>query len=218
MLAHCLDGSCALPAHPPWAPWVTLAQRSRPLPGLTRSGDAWIAHWWEGCLTVGVIDGLGHGDAASDAAALAVDAIASALHGPSPQSLDQVLYACDSALHGSRGAVIALCTFELSRRVSLFCGVGNIALVTSPAHGGRGVSFPGTLGGHMRTARVFESSLRQGDLFVLHSDGISSTFALTDYDGMSPESLVEAVESDHGKAHDDLTVVAVHVHAFPQDQ
>jgi serine/threonine protein phosphatase PrpC len=158
-----------------------------------------------------VADGLGHGPAAEEASQRAVQHTRELLAEDPRASLEGILRSCHRALAGTRGAALALCRFLPDEGKLRFCGVGNVALSIYPERRGLGISMPGVVGYRMRKVRVFESTLEPGDLVLVYSDGISSRLSLKSLASLPLEQLVERVEADHGKAHDDATVVAVRV-------
>ena len=70
-----------------------------------------------------MVDGLGHGPAAAQAAERATLAIAQA----SWEDLGAVMRHCDAALRGTRGAAVTLLRIGRDGKAE-HCGIGNIAL------------------------------------------------------------------------------------------
>ncbi len=213
LLVSCLDGKAELPVAPPWNQWLSVAGHSRPLPGYDRSGDAWLLHWTDLSLTVAVVDGLGHGALASDAAAAALRSLQDVLSRDGAAPLDELMRSCHRALCGGRGAAVALLRLDLRRRRESFCGIGNVTFLGRPQRSERGVSLPGIVGHTMRTARVFEVPSEVADLLVLHTDGIRSSFTIPGTESL-PESVVTAARA-WGRDGDDQALVAVRILALP---
>ena len=69
-----------------------------------------------------VIDGLGHGDPAADAAETAAAVLRA--HAASPPQ--QLLERCHEELRQTRGAVMTLAWFDLEARTLAWTGVGNV--------------------------------------------------------------------------------------------
>jgi negative regulator of sigma-B (phosphoserine phosphatase) len=136
-----------------------------------RSGDAHVAMALRDGALVAVIDGIGHGDEAADAAEAAVLAVQSAAE----QSPAQAMAACHQALVGSRGAVASLAWVRGSGRVT-WVGVGNVAGTIIGLHPGRPtsrlVARGGTLGHRVPLVRAVSVPIAPGDTLVLATDGV----------------------------------------------
>jgi anti-sigma regulatory factor (Ser/Thr protein kinase) len=181
---------------------------SIPLTGETECGDAW-AVWSAGELTsVFVSDGLGHG---RDAAAASAVAVAAFLRN-AERAAEDVIAAVHDALRGTRGAAVAIA--ELDRRLGVlhFCGLGNIGGVVSNA-GGREqhlVSLAGIAGHVARRMQKFTQPWQPGDVLVMHSDGLGTHWALSQYPGLAnrhPGVIAGVLARDHRRRNDDATVV-----------
>ena len=90
--------------------------------GEERSGDLAVFAGYDGGALVAVVDGLGHGDAAADASAIASETIRRH-RGEAPEAL---LRRCHAALRKTRGAVMTLAWFDLERHRLAWAGVGNV--------------------------------------------------------------------------------------------
>ena len=187
--------------------WGTVV---RPKMGQTVSGDTFvIAPFAPAGLQVCVIDGLGGGVEAARAAEAAAEVIR-AHPGDDPT---QLLQQSHHALHGTRGAVMALLTFDLPLRNVTYMGVGNIGVQVYSARSIKPISKNGIVGYRLPHLLKLAYSYNFGDTFVLYSDGVSSrlnidaTINLT----LSPQSLAERILQLHGKDNDDATVVVVRI-------
>lgn len=148
-----------------------------------------------------VIDALGHGPRAEQAAEQA----AAALRGASlAAGLEALFTAVHQALRGSRGAAMTIVLREGSRLRA--AGVGNVALRFVPPGALSLVPTEGVLGARLRTLRVAEGSAASGRL-ILHSDGISHRFDAARVTVGSLEEACERLIADHGVRHDDATVL-----------
>ncbi len=88
----------------------------------TPSGDQYlIAPFVHGTL-VAVVDGLGHGDAAAQAASLAVET----LKRSSDDTPAVLLFRCHEALHGLCGVSLSLALFDDRSGVLSWLGIGNV--------------------------------------------------------------------------------------------
>jgi negative regulator of sigma-B (phosphoserine phosphatase) len=189
---------------PPWLNWHV---GSRIAPGETISGDDYaMAFGPEGGLFA-VIDGLGHGLPAAQAAARA----RSVLMSEPCASLDVLVNRCHQELRKTRGAVVASGRLDRSGHLD-WLGVGNIGAVLLPS-GTRErrslSSFPGVVGASLPTLKVEGFGLLPGDMLVVATDGIRSAFAAGLPDRGSPEFMVEEALHSWRNAMDDALVLAL---------
>jgi phosphoserine phosphatase RsbX len=181
---------------------------ARPKRGQPVSGDAFVIEpFTPGGLQVGLIDGLGGGEEAARAAQAAVAVVRSA---PAQDPAD-LLRRAHLALHGTRGAVMALLSFNLTSRSLSFVGVGNIGVHVASAVPIRPISKNGIVGYRMPQLLKLAYNYQPGDTFVLFSDGVSSRLGhdLTLDLQLPPQQLAETILHRHGKDSDDATVVVV---------
>ncbi|MBC8027027.1 MAG: ATP-binding protein [Steroidobacteraceae bacterium] len=177
------------------------------LEGEIDCGDGWsILENSEG-VSVFVVDGLGHGTFAAEAAQAGIGAFAAnpfiAPH--------EILTRANAAMSRTRGGAGA-CARIVGDKVS-YAGVGNIAgaLVGDGKSQGL-VSHNGTLGIHKRTNQQFEYRRTPGAVLAMHSDGISARWDLKsrgDLLARHPAIVAAAIYRDHARGRDDATVVVV---------
>jgi serine/threonine protein phosphatase PrpC len=182
----------------------------RPKQGQTVSGDTYVVEEYEPRgLQVSVIDGLGGGVEAAKAAEGAAE-IMRANPGGDPAMLVQRAH---TAIHGTRGAVMAVMTFNLQLRSMSYIGVGNIGAHVYSSQPIKPISKNGIIGYRLPTLLKLAYSYNSGDTFVLYSDGVSSRFSLdsTIDPALAPQSLAEQILQQFGKDNDDATVVVVRV-------
>lgn len=182
----------------------------RPKSGQSVSGDAYVVeHFTPSGLQVAVIDGLGGGAEAARAAMGAVEII----RANPAQDPAELVRRSHVALHGTRGAVMALLTFNLAARSVSYIGVGNIGAQVYSAIPIKPISKNGTVGYKLPHLLKLAYNYNSGDTFVLFSDGISSRFSLDTSinTALEPQRLAETILSRHGKDSDDATVVVIRV-------
>jgi phosphoserine phosphatase RsbX len=179
--------------------------------GEGRSGDlAVFAPCSKGGL-VAVIDGLGHGDAAADAAEAAARIIEEYSEFP-PQEL---LERCHQQLRQTRGAVMTLAWFDLSQRAMHWTGVGNVEARFVRAGDDIGARYdsPVVLGGvvgyNLPQVRVGTIPLEPGDSVVLATDGVGADYSASLESGVPAQELAERVLERHHKGTDDALAVVV---------
>jgi phosphoserine phosphatase RsbX len=182
----------------------------RPKYGQSVSGDLFVVESFAPSgLQVAVIDGLGGGVEAARAATAAGEVVR-ANPATEPAMLMQQAH---TALHGTRGAVMALLTFNLQARSVSYIGVGNIGAQVYSAFPIKPISKNGIIGYRLPSLLKLAYNYNFGDTFVLYSDGISSRFNLDSQISatLEPQSLAELILQHHGKDSDDATVVVVRI-------
>ncbi len=179
--------------------------------GEVTSGDLGVVTLLpEGALVAG-IDGLGHGSEAARAARHAAEVV----RGSQTHDLVVLVQRCHVALRGTRGAAISLAFVSTSESAMTWLGVGNVeGRVLS---GDRSVTRPkgslalgrGVPGHELPAVRPATVEVRPGDVLVLATDGIESTFAdELDISG-STQTISERILANHWKRPDDALVVTV---------
>jgi phosphoserine phosphatase RsbX len=183
---------------------------ARPKYGQSVSGDLFVVEPFDPHgLQVAVIDGLGGGSEAAVASLAAGEVVRANLAAEPTMLIKQA----HTALHGTRGAVMALMTFNLHTRSMSYIGVGNIGAQVYSALPIKPISKNGIIGYRLPNLLKLAYSYNFGDTFVLYSDGISSRFNLDSQISatMEPQSLAELILQHHGKDSDDATVVVVRI-------
>jgi phosphoserine phosphatase RsbX len=179
--------------------------------GERRSGDlAVFAPSARGGL-VAVIDGLGHGDPAADAAAAAAEVLHAHPDDP-PQTL---LERCHDELRRTRGAVMTLAWFDLADRTVVWTGVGNVEARFVRAGDGLDsrhdspVVLGGVVGFNLPQVRTQTIPLEPGDAVVFATDGVEADFSRSLESGVRAQALADRVLERHGKGSDDALAVVV---------
>ena len=179
-----------------------------PKSGESVSGDAWAYHLDAARFTVIVVDGLGHGPQAADAASAAIRVFRQrpAL---APADLIEEIH---SALRATRGAAVSVAAIDRERQIVRFTGVGNVAAsMVSPHAPRQGLAqHNGTAGVTMRRVQEFTYPIRPHDVLVMHSDGIGTHWNAENHAGLwarDPALIAAAIYRDHTRGRDDATVV-----------
>lgn len=181
---------------------------NRPKAGQTTSGDAYVVEAFNpNGLQVALIDGLGGGAEAAEAATTA----ARVVQASPAQDSSEILRRSHVALRGTRGAVMALLTFDFAQCSVSYVGVGNIGLYVWSSMPIRPISRNGIVGYRMPALFKQAYTYHLGDTFVLYSDGVSGRFAFDpglDFTG-EPQELAERIVCHHGQSVDDASVLIV---------
>jgi anti-sigma regulatory factor (Ser/Thr protein kinase) len=186
---------------------IRLGVSSHAVEGETECGDAWGVAIDGERLSAVVIDGLGHGDAAAQAALAGAQAFAADPFGlPVP-----LMTSVHQSMVGSRGGAVAIAQFDAKRDQLHFAGVGNISASIQAAESSRGlVSHPGIVGMQFRKAHNLDYDKVAGKLLIMHSDGLQSRWRLNEYPGLwqrHPSVIAAVLYRDFCRGRDDVTVL-----------
>ncbi|HVQ62946.1 MAG TPA: SpoIIE family protein phosphatase, partial [Terriglobia bacterium] len=155
-----------------------------------------------------VVDGLGHGLGAATAAQEAIRSFRSNLqHSPA-----RIVESAHAALRSTRGAVLGIAEIDLPQKLVRYAGVGNISgVIVSDSSSRHLVSTNGTVGQDVRKVQEFSYPFPTDAVLVLHSDGLTSHWNLTNYPGLlrkAPGLIAGTLYRDYQRGTDDVTVVA----------
>lgn len=184
---------------------VELGAVRLPMPGEQACGDAWSAVRRDGRCLVAVVDGLGHGLAAADAAREAVRIF----QANAERSPGEILEAAHAGLRGTRGAAMAVAELRAGRNEVCFAGIGNVAgSVVSPEGISHLVSHNGTIGHQVRKVQEFVYPWPEGGLVIFHSDGLATQWRLaTGLAARDPSLIAGVLYRDFKRGRDDVTVL-----------
>ncbi len=128
-----------------------------------------------------IIDGLGHGKGAEQAALAAFNFLEKHHHEP----LLGVFSACDKALRNTFGVAMGIAVVDTTARTLTYAGIGNTRMmVVGHQKTVRLSSHYGIIGGGYRTLKTETIPLLPGDLVIMYTDGIKEMINLSDYDEM----------------------------------
>jgi anti-sigma regulatory factor (Ser/Thr protein kinase) len=152
---------------------------ARPHPDDTICGDDATFVRGDDDLVIAVVDGLGHGPLAREAAARAIATVHAASHLPLPELLAR----CDGELAATRGAVMAVARIDFAAASLEHAAIGNIV---TRIHDADGTAHPllstaGTLGVSRPTRRLTaeRASLAAPRILSAVSDGIVTRLDLS---------------------------------------
>lgn len=179
----------------------------RPKSGRSVSGDAYLIKEEDEATLICLVDGLGSGEGAAEAAQAAIGCVE--VNGT--LSLSDIMAKCHQALKGTRGAVIALTRISFAESTVTFVGVGNIGIHVRSTTSIKPISKNGIVGYRLPRLKEFVYPYTPGDLFVLHTDGISNRFTLDNavwmQEAQDVQILADEIARNFGKENDDITVI-----------
>jgi phosphoserine phosphatase RsbX len=177
--------------------------------GEERSGDLAVFCPTAAGGLVGVIDGLGHGPEAADAAETCAGVVRDNADAPAQELLEL----CHAALLDSRGVVMTIAWFDLDRGALSWTGVGNVdarLVRAGPAlHEEVALVFGGVLGYRLPKIRPATMALGRGDVLVMITDGVDGAISPALAGGGGAQALADRIFAMHGRGTDDALAVAV---------
>jgi hypothetical protein len=180
-----------------------------PYPGESVCGDGWAVGDGKAGRTLLVVDGSGHGPEAAKAAKIAIASF-TAYQGDSCVMMVERIH---RSLASTRGAALAVARIDADARIVRFVGVGNItgALINN-GEARRMVSHNGTAGHVAPRIREFTYPFTDDPVVILHSDGLSAKWDLSDYPGLAashPSLIAGVLFRDHRRERDDATIAVM---------
>lgn len=179
----------------------------RPITGESECGDAFAVIRSGGQSTSVMCDGLGHGPLAAIAAKEAIAAVMEAPPGPPAVLLERV----HQRLGKTRGGAVAIA--QADGEVLRYAGLGNIAgwMLAGDARTGL-PSVPGIAGHRARTIRQFEYQMPAGAVVIMHSDGVSGRWDISQLPRLAQEDplvIAAALLTVAGTRRDDAGVLVL---------
>ncbi|NIA13614.1 MAG: SpoIIE family protein phosphatase [Nitrospiraceae bacterium] len=167
-----------------------------------------LAGFWEhdGKVVLCMIDGLGHGKYAEQAAMAALGFFERHRYEP----LLEVFAACDQALHNTRGVAMGVAVAEPAAGTLTYAGIGNTRAMVVGQETTRLLSHYGIVGGGYRTLKTETVPLAPGDLVIMYTDGIEEVIDLSGYgETLRTElrRLAETIIEDWRRATDDAAIL-----------
>jgi len=165
---------------------------SKPKPGQELNGDAFFIKNTETGTVIALIDGLGHGYPAFNAAAKQY------IQSHLDQSLDSLFEGVDRACLGTNGVVMSLAHFDRVQGKIIFAGVGNIsAKLVGGTEKHDLLAKRGILGRHPPAIKQTEVYWHQHLGLVMHSDGLSYKWYWKDFSFFFDKSAQFIAEHMH---------------------
>ena len=179
-------------------------------PGESVSGDCWGFDATGASWRLALGDGLGHGFFAAQASDAGIEAVMNERQAPPSVALDRA----HQLLRATRGAAMSVADIDPGAGAVSFSGVGNVAgaIVQDATTRRQMLSTNGTLGHEMRPAVQYQYPLSRGALVIIHSDGLSASWALEKYPGLfnrHPAVIAGVLFRDHRRQRDDATIVVI---------
>jgi phosphoserine phosphatase RsbX len=188
---------------------IELGVASRPLPGEPTSGDLQVVKSFPGGVLIAVLDGVGHGNEAAAAAAVAGAILEK--HGADP--VIALFQRCHEALRATRGVAMSVASFNATQGLLTWLGVGNVegALLrqsgTSLTSGDSLLLRAGVVGLHLPNLEAEVVPITKGDTLIFATDGIQNNFFRGLVDHRAPQRTAEGILAQYGRSSDDALVL-----------
>lgn len=182
---------------------------ARTLAGQARRGDVHVVRCWDGGAVIAVIDGLGHGAAAADAAERA----ASVIYEHAGNTVIALVRRCHEALSGTRGVVMSVAEFDVAEATMSWLSIGNVEGVLLRADSAAEprrefvLSRGGIVGLRLPLLRATVTSLTPGDRVIMATDGVRREFAHHVPAHLAPSNLAELLLNEYATGDDDGMVL-----------
>jgi anti-sigma regulatory factor (Ser/Thr protein kinase) len=180
---------------------------STPITGETVCGDAWSVEFTPGRSLYIVIDGLGHGPMAAEAAVEGVRVF----HQVSRYAPEQILTEIHQALGKTRGAAVSVAEILHEQNTLNYAGAGNIvAAILADGKSRSLVSMNGTVGHSVGRMQQFSYPFTPNSLLIMHSDGLATRWNVEQYPGLAsrhPGLLAGVLFRDFCRKRDDATIL-----------
>ena len=185
-----------------------VAEQARP--GQTESGDRSLTLATPKGVLVAVVDALGHGAEAAEAAKAAVISLQRHAYEP----VIPLVRECHRSLTGSRGVVMSVAAFSERDATMTWLGVGNVEGLLQRAHHTASprrellLSRGGVLGVNLPALAAATVPIGPGDVLIFATDGVRSDFlseALPHAD--PPQLMANRILARWGRHTDDALVL-----------
>jgi hypothetical protein len=180
---------------------------SRSKYGEKYNGDNYFLQRFEDKAIAAVIDGLGHGQAASEASTIARLYLVENYKKP----LDVIINELHERLKRTRGVVISIALIDDKEGVLEYVGIGNVLTrIFNSTTTINPVKYSGCLGYILRNFRVFRYPWIKGNIIIMTSDGISERYVTNkdpNFLKKHPIIIASTILKEYGKTQDDATVL-----------
>lgn len=158
-------------------------------------------------VVMAVVDGLGHSKRAAHAAQVAVARLGECV----PLPLEAMLRSVEEVLADTVGAALTIAVIHKARACLEACGIGNVELqLATQARVFHFAGEPGIAGAGQARFRPASFDYRPGDIVVIYSDGIRSTFSAQSLIHIlhpDPVRIARRILAEYARSNDDALVL-----------
>jgi phosphoserine phosphatase RsbX len=177
--------------------------------GEGESGDLHMVCCNQNGVLIAVIDGIGHGEEAAEAAKIA----AAVLRSSADEPVISLVERCHERLKGTRGAVLSLAFISPEQKMMTWIGVGNVQGWLVRADTKRGnmqesiLLRAGVVGSKLPSLQASVLPVSQGDTVVFATDGIQSDFSTSLSARENPQRAADRILNKYRSRNDDALVL-----------
>jgi len=177
--------------------------------GEGESGDLHMVCCNQNGVLIAVIDGIGHGEEAAEAARTAAALLRATVDEPVISLVEQ----CHEKLKGTRGAVLSLAFISSEQKMMTWLGVGNVQGVLVRADAAKGnaqeslLLRAGVVGSKLPSLQASVLPVSQGDTLVFATDGIQSDFSAGLNARENPQRAADRILNKYRNRSDDALVL-----------
>lgn len=179
------------------------------LPGEVESGDLHIVCCNEDSILIAVIDGIGHGEEAADAAKAAVAVLRDGVGEP----VISLAIECHEKLKATRGVVMSLASVDTRHHMMTWLGVGNVQGTLLRARAKLGSAQEvlllrgGVIGAQLPPLQAAVLPVCPGDTVVFVTDGINGDFSEKLSALEAPQRAADRILQRYRRGSDDALVL-----------
>lgn len=183
---------------------------SRPKKGFSANGDAYLVKKIDQKTLISVIDGIGHGVHADNAATRCVNTIKKYIQSSKDCNLITLFDRCHEALRSTDGAVMASVLIDAPCGTIRYAGIGNVETRIVGMKNIYPISRGGIVGYNMPAVKEFTYPYKRGDLILMHTDGIISRInsdLCIRLQNLEEQTIVEELFKQYARDDDDATLL-----------
>ncbi len=183
---------------------------SRPKKGFSANGDAYLIEKIDRKTLISVVDGIGHGVHADNAATRCVNTIKKYIQSSKDCNLITLFDRCHEALRSTDGAVMASVLIDASRGTIHYAGIGNIATRIIGMKNIYPIPRGGIIGYNMPAVKEYTYPYKRGDLILMHTDGITSRIdsdLCIRLQNLEEQTIAEELFKQYARDDDDATLL-----------
>lgn len=182
---------------------------SVPKSGQVVCGDDWFVEDFQGKKVVLLLDGLGHGEGASEAAVKAVSVFINNVN----LSVEDIVYKLHEGLKGTRGAVLAVALLDSVNKTIKYAGIGNIcARIINNNLKQNLISHDGIVGENVTIVQEYTYCWPEDSLLIMNTDGLVVNNFFDNYPGLLNRSvsiISGVIYKDCVRGNDDSTIMVI---------
>lgn len=179
-----------------------------PKKGEEQSGDAYIIRTVSAGVLVAVVDGVGHGAQAHDAA----DRVVRLIERSVDVEVSELIQRCHQVLLGTRGVVMSIAEFNTTENTLTWIGVGNVTgslLRSDPAANAAReglLTRGGVVGLQLPSIHATVKPLTRGDVMVVATDGLHPGLAEHLSVDAPLQEIADSLLAAHAHGNDDALI------------